>query len=176
MSIDGFDTNTGVLSGNKLRVRAQVTNEGVNTYDNQIALYLYQLIPGTNNGSRVAIKSVPATIQPGETKEVVLTVPDLNLDDQYFFYLYYYSEGSRVKMSVDGTGWMFSLTPLSSVLGDADGNGIVDTNDVKTVADYIMGRDPLPFVFANANLNGDSKVDAADLVLLVNMVKPLQSK
>ncbi len=176
MSIDGFDTNTGVLSGNKLRVRAQVTNEGENTYDNQIALYLYQLIPGTNNGSRVAIKSVPATIQPGETKEVVLTVPDLNLDDQYFFYLYYYSEGSRVKMSVDGTGWMFSLTPLSSVLGDADGNGIVDTNDVKTVADYIMGRDPLPFVFANANLNGDSKVDAADLVLLVNMVKPLQSK
>lgn len=176
MSIDGFDTNTGVLSGNKLRVRAQVTNEGENTYDNQIALYLYQLIPGTNNGSRVAIKSVPATIQPGETKEVVLTVPDLNLDDQYFFYLYYYSEGSRVKMSVDGTGWKFSLTPLSSVLGDADGNGIVDTNDVKTVADYIMGRDPLPFVFANANLNGDSKVDAADLVLLVNMVKPLQSK
>ena len=171
MTIDGFDTNSRVLSGNKLRVRAQVTNNGTNTYDNQIALILYQLIPGTNQGSPFASKSVPATIQPGETKEVVLTVPDLNFEEKYFFYLYYYSGGFRQKMEVNGTGGTFSLAPLSSVQGDADGNGVVDAKDVKTVADYIMGRDPIPFVFANANMNGDTKVDAADLVKLINMTK-----
>ena len=170
MSIDGFDTNYGVLSGNKLRVRAQVTNEGENIYDNQIVLYLYQQVPGTNQGSRFAIKSVPAVIQPGETKEVVLTVPDLNIDEKYFFYLYYYSSGSPTVLLVEGTGWAFSLTPLSSVQGDADGNGVVDTKDIKTVVDYIMGRDPIPFVSANANMNGDTKVDVADLVLLIKNV------
>lgn len=170
MSIDGFDTNYGVLSGNKLRVRAQVTNNGTNIYDNQIKLYMYKYIEGQETHPYYTETSTNTTIQPGETKEVVLTVPDLNYDEKYFFYLYYYSEGSRVKMLVDGTGWVFSLSPLSSVLGDANGNGEVDAKDIKTVADYIMGRDPLPFVFANANMNGDTKVDAADLVLLIKMV------
>ena len=170
MSIDGFDTNYGVLSGNKLRVRAQVTNNGTNIYDNQIKLYMYKYIEGQETHPYYTETSTNTTIQPGETKEVVLTVPDLNYDEKYFFYLYYYSGGSRQKMNVNGTGWTFSLAPLSSVQGDADGNGIVDTNDVKTVVDYIMGRDPLPFVFDNANLNGDSKVDAADLVLLIKNV------
>lgn len=176
MSIDGFDTNTGVLSGNKLRVRAQVTNNGTNIYDNQIKLYMYKYIEGQETHPYYTETSTNTTIQPGETKEVVLTVPDLNYDEKYFFYLYYYSEGSRVKMLVDGTGRRFSLAPLASGLGDANGNGEVDAKDIKTVADYIMGRDPIPFVFANANLNGDSKVDVADLVLLVNMVKSLQSE
>lgn len=171
VSIDGFNEDTRVLSGNILRVRAQITNVGENTYDNQIKLYLYQPIPGTNQGSFFGSKSVPATILPGETKEVVLTVPDLNLDEKYFFYLYYYSSGSLTQLFVDGTGCLFSLAPLSSVQGDADGNGVVDIKDVKTVADYIMGRDPIPFVFANADMNGDTKVDAADLVKLINKTK-----
>lgn len=176
MTIDGFNEDTRVLSGNTLRVRALVTNEGENIYDNKIVLYVFQLISGTNQGSAFAMKSVPAIIQPSETKEVVLTVPNLNLDEGYFFYLYYYSEGSLKTMTVLGTGWAFSLAPLSSVQGDADGNGVVDAKDIKAVADYIMGKDPFPFVIANANLNGDTKVDAADLVLLVNLVTSLQSK
>ena len=171
MSIDGFDTKYGVLSGNKLRVRAQVTNNGTNIYDNQIKLYMYKYIEGQETHPYYTETSTNTTIQPGETKEVVLTVPDLNYDEKYFFYLYYYSEGSRVKMLVDGTGRRFSLAPLASGLGDANGNGEVDAKDIKTVADYIMGRDPIPFVFANANMNGDTKVDAADLVKIINMTK-----
>ena len=171
MTIDGFNEVTRVLSGNTLKVRAQVTNNGTNTYDNQIVLYVYKYIEGQGSHPYYTGTSSNATIQPGETKEIVLTVPDLNYDDQYFFYLYYYSGGSRQKMEVNGTGWTFSLAPLSSVQGDADGNGVVDAKDVKTVADYIMGRDPIPFVFANANMNGDTKVDAADLVKLINMTK-----
>lgn len=169
MSIDGFDTDNRVLSGNRLRVRTMVTNNGENTYDNQIALDLYQRIQGTYQGSYFTSSYVNATIQRGETKEVVFSVPDLNLDEEYFFIIYYLSEGNWKQMTVQGSVTFFSLAPLALGQGDADGNGVVDTKDVKTVADYIMGRDPIPFVFANANLNGDSKVDAADLVLLIKM-------
>ena len=58
-----------------------------------------------------------------------------------------------------------------SVLGDVNGDGDVNASDIQTIADYIMGRNPESFVFNNADMNGDTKVDAADLVLLVNMVK-----
>ena len=58
-----------------------------------------------------------------------------------------------------------------SVLGDVNGDGDVNASDIQTIADYIMGRNPESFVFNNVDMNGDTKVDAADLVLLVNMVK-----
>lgn len=67
-------------------------------------------------------------------------------------------------------GLQFNISLKSSV-GDADGNGVVDASDVKIVVDYIMGKNPANFVFANANMNGDNVVDAADLVLLISMPK-----
>ena len=165
ITIDKYDVETDVLSGNKLSVQAQITNQGTNTYDNQIMLIIYKYIEGEETHNSFASTSVNANIQPGETKEVVLAVPNLNFEDQYFFYLYYYSEGNRKKMQVDGTGLLFTLTPL---LGDADGSGSVDTDDVKIMVDYIMGKNPLGFVFGNADMNNDGKVDAVDLVKLIN--------
>lgn len=165
ITIDKYDVETRVLSGNKLSVRAQITNQGTNTYDNQIMLIIYKYIEGEEYHNSFASTSVNANIQPGETKEVVLAVPNLNFEDQYFFYLYYYSEGNRKKMEVNGTGLLFTLTPL---LGDADGSGSVDTDDVKIMVNYIMGKNPPGFVFGNADMNNDGKVDAVDLVKLIN--------
>jgi len=164
IAIDKYDVETRVLSGNKLSVQAQITNQGTNTYDNQIMLIIYKYIEGEEYHNSFASTSVNANIQPGETKEVVLAVPNLNFEDQYFFYLYYYSEGNRKKMEVNGTGLFFTLTPL---LGDADGSGSVDANDVKIMVDYIMGKNPPGFVFGNADMYNDGKVDAVDLVKLI---------
>ena len=165
ITIDKYDVETRVLSGNKLSVWAQITNQGTNTYDNQIMLIIYKYIEGEEYHNSFASTSVNANIQPGETKEVVLAVPNLNFEDQYFFYLYYYSEGNRKKMEVNGTGLFFTLTPL---LGDADGSGSVDADDVKIMVNYIMGKNPPGFVFGNADMNNDGKVDAVDLVKLIN--------
>lgn len=59
----------------------------------------------------------------------------------------------------------------SVVPGDANGDGDVKADDIDVVVNYIMTGDMTGFFFDNANLNGDDKVDAADLVLLINMVK-----
>ena len=165
IAIDKYDVETRVLSGNKLSVQAQITNQGTNIYDNQIMLIIYKYIEGEESHNSFASTSVNANIQPGETKEVVLAVPNLNFEDQYFFYLYYYSEGNMKKMEVNGTGFLFTLTPL---LGDADGSGVVDADDVKIMVNYIMGKNPPGFVFGNADMNNDGKVDAVDLVKLIN--------
>ena len=79
--------------------------------------------------------------------------------------------------SAGGWNWFAGIEEIKSLgMGDVNGDGFVDADDVRLTADYIMGKNPPGFVFANANINGDSKVDAADLVLLVNMVKSLQSE
>jgi hypothetical protein len=54
--------------------------------------------------------------------------------------------------------------------GDANSDGKVDAEDIKAVVDYIVKGKKNGFNFDNANLNGDTKVDAADLVLLINKV------
>ena len=59
----------------------------------------------------------------------------------------------------------------TSLSGDADGNGSVGPEDIEAIVKYIMGGWYEGFNFDNANLNGDDKVDASDLVLLINMPK-----
>ncbi len=54
--------------------------------------------------------------------------------------------------------------------GDANGDGVVDAQDIATVRDYILGLDPQPFSFESANLNGDSTVDIQDLTQLIEIL------
>ena len=167
--ISGFNEDTFVLTGTTFNLAASITNEGENFYENQIELRMFERIPDSNDGPLFKRISKPATIAVGETKEMEFTISGLNPDKEYFYYLYYKSSGSYVYFSIPTSGILFSLT--ANNLGDADGNGVVDANDVKIVVDYIMGKNPANFVFANANMNGDNVVDAADLVLLLSMLK-----
>ena len=54
--------------------------------------------------------------------------------------------------------------------GDANGDGKVDVNDVTSTINYILGKNPSPFIFENANVNGDSKVDVMDVTLIINII------
>ena len=56
-------------------------------------------------------------------------------------------------------------------LGDSNNDGKVDADDITAIANYIMKQKTAVFNFYNADLNGDKKVDAADLVLLISKVK-----
>ena len=47
--------------------------------------------------------------------------------------------------------------------GDANGDGVVDVADITTIASYILGKSPEPFVFANADVNSDGNIDVADI-------------
>ena len=60
---------------------------------------------------------------------------------------------------------------LSNNPGDANNDGVVDNKDVNTIAHYIITGDIKGFNFENADVNGDKKVNAADIVMIVNMIK-----
>ena len=63
------------------------------------------------------------------------------------------------------------FTKPSLIKGDANGDGNLDWSDIQPVVDYIMTGKTDGFYFDNADMNSDTKVDAADLVLLIDKVK-----
>jgi hypothetical protein len=67
------------------------------------------------------------------------------------------------------------LVSMSSVAqevmkGDANGDKKVDRDDVTEVANAALNQPSGNFVFQNADVNEDSKINAADIVLILNMI------
>lgn len=52
------------------------------------------------------------------------------------------------------------------VLGDADGDGVVDLTDAVAIFEFYMGEDYPGFVEAAADFDGDGTVDLTDAVLI----------
>lgn len=67
-------------------------------------------------------------------------------------------------------GWRFTkIYEINS--GDANGNDVIDPNDIELVSGYIMtGEEPNGFRWQNANANGDSEINAADIVNILNLI------
>jgi hypothetical protein len=65
----------------------------------------------------------------------------------------------------------FEKNSFVVVNGDASGDGVVDSDDIKVIAAYILGSKSDNFNFDRADINGDNKVDVADLVAAVNIMK-----
>ena len=87
--------------------------------------------------------------------------------------------GTKTKYEA-AAGWKLfqPITEMESqgTPGDANGDGDVDADDIDAIVRYIITGDTTNFVFDNANLNGDNKVDAADLVLLIKTVNEQQNE
>ena len=56
------------------------------------------------------------------------------------------------------------------LLGDADGDRDVDADDIAVIRDYILTGKTDGFYKKNADMNNDGKVNALDIVLLVNQM------
>ena len=60
----------------------------------------------------------------------------------------------------------------SYLKGDANRDGEVDEKDVNTIVSYIMGDIPEHLDEEAADLNGDKKVNVADIVELNKLLAP----
>jgi hypothetical protein len=63
-----------------------------------------------------------------------------------------------------------SIDPNRSIVGDANGDDIVNAADIVEVVNYIMGNPSEKFNKGGADANGDGVVNAADIVLIVNII------
>lgn len=65
---------------------------------------------------------------------------------------------------------IFTPGSHATLSGDANGDGLVDVQDIITLIDQILGKEPENFILLNADLNGDGYTDAVDVVMLIDLV------
>lgn len=82
----------------------------------------------------------------------------------------YYYKVIRTSLSENSPSRVVSATPRAAGKGDADASGAVDVADVVTEVNYMVGRNPKPFMFEAADINDDAEVDILDVVGTVNII------
>ncbi len=63
--------------------------------------------------------------------------------------------------------WGFLIPPL---FGDANCDGLVNILDIVVINAFIMGENPEPFCFHNADVNYDGEINLLDIVGTVNII------
>lgn len=62
------------------------------------------------------------------------------------------------------------LPGAAATLGDVNGDGRINTTDVATLVDEILGNDPQEFVPENADIDGDGTYNSADITGVVALI------
>lgn len=66
-----------------------------------------------------------------------------------------------------------TLAQSISRKGDVNEDGEIDLNDLTTLINYLLDKNPSQFSFSNADVNDTSEVDLNDLTALINMLLSL---
>ena len=72
-------------------------------------------------------------------------------------------------LTEEGTGTIV----IDDVLGDANGDGNINDDDIREIENYILSKPSAKFIFKNADANGDNVVNAADIVKVINIIKKI---
>ena len=58
----------------------------------------------------------------------------------------------------------------SDLRGDVNGDGKINMMDVTAVIEYILGKNPSPFIYENACMNDDPYINMEDLTAIINII------
>jgi len=93
---------------------------------------------------------------------------DFNVTEgQTYFYKY-----NILRTSFETTDYssVVSSAPLTSTLGDSNGDFAVDVLDLVHDVDYILGNNPTPFIFLAGDVNADNAINVLDIVGTVDII------
>ena len=73
--------------------------------------------------------------------------------------------------TASGTTYGEEKTFKTILIGDVDGDGGLTKDDADAIAKHIMGQTPTGFIKKMADMNEDGKINAVDIVMLINIIK-----
>jgi hypothetical protein len=113
--------------------------------------------PGEGELLRLKVRVLPAAKTGAST---MLTLSDISVDE------------GRVKAVSNQPGKIFVL-PHALLLGDVNGDSLVDTKDAELVMQYVIGRFTLPnaeyphFTLSTADVSGNGEITSYDAALIL---------
>ena len=152
-------------NGNTVTYTMNIKNTSSTTYYKDILSRIIE----EGNSDGVFVKSPKVIIAPGETKEVVITYPNLTEGKAYTLDLYHLPT-----YNASTYNWFYSddfTVGDSSLPGDLDGDGVVSSDDVAALVRVILGKATPSdgYDLKAADVNKDTVVTIADITALVNI-------
>ena len=59
---------------------------------------------------------------------------------------------------------------VCALMGDANGDGSVSVTDVVCIVDYLLQRQPSPFIREQADVNQDGEISISDIVEVIHLI------
>lgn len=132
--------------------------------DDMLGYNLYRYRPDVLNDEGQPADTVRINAQLIEKEE--FTDYDIEPGNTYC----YFYKVLRTSLTENSPSRVVSATPRAAGKGDSDGSGAVDVADVVTDVNYMVGREPRPFIFDAADVNSDSQINILDVVGTVNII------
>lgn len=163
------DTWRDWILDDKFSLKATVTNDGTETYNEDITVYLYKSLVGYY-GTPVQSVTRTVSISPGKTINV-----DFDLDNvvdgwTYAVEAYYYSQGRDKLLDLTGDYTIYFTETPTLLRGDVNLDGEVNIADVNAVISVIMGTFTDPSIFWESDVDGNGEINIADVNAIINII------
>lgn len=163
------DPQNHIITSDKYSVKLTITNNGSETYFDDITLKLYKSLDGTY-GSNAQILNQLVNIYPGETIEVRFDMDNVTNGWDYFAAIYYYSSGQQVPCTTTSYYTIVFPDVPEPLIGDVDGNDIINITDVTRLINYLLSHDESSIVISNTDIDGNGIINITDVTKLINML------
>ena len=130
-------------------------------------MYRYQVDADGNEGDPTKLnESLIIEDTDESTTGVYFTDYDV-VEGETYFYKYKILRTSFEETDYSNT---VSASPLTSLLGDSNGDFAVNVLDLVHDVDYILGNNPTPFIFVAGDVNADETINVLDIVGTVDII------
>ncbi len=153
----------------KFSLNAKVTNNGTETYNEDITVYLYKSLMGYY-GTPVQSVTRTVSISPGKSINV-----DFDLDNvvdgwTYAVEAYYYSQGRDKLLDLTGNYTIYFTETPTIIRGDVNLDGEVNIADVNAVISVIMGTVTDPNILWEADVDGNGEINIGDVNAIISII------
>ena len=159
-----------VVDGDVFDFTFKATNNGTSQYDDLISVQLLRKIEdGNGYANYFGAKTIKTTIPVSQSKQLNVVFKELTARD-FGVMVHYYSYNNFVRDVYWGYYTLTGNHTEEAMLGDLDGNGLLEVNDVVILAELAMSGGATAEQISIGDFDGSGTIDVNDVVMLAEFV------